>query len=163
MSCQYAHTAGMPPSDMYPRAGRAATRLLYASHQLHPSHQLYPLHPLQTGQRLLVLHADSLVDGELTGYTATGRPLVRIGTGEVIEVDLNHCNHCVQRFKSVVQYREAAEDYRAHVQRSSAFVEDAITGRSLRVRDPEPAAPHRLWQTTVTAPLPCRTRHRRLR
>ena len=82
MSCQYAHTAGMPPSDMYPRAGRAATRLLYASHQLHPSHQLYPLHPLQTRQRLLVLHADSLVDGELTGYTATGRPLVRIGTGE---------------------------------------------------------------------------------
>ena len=92
-----------------------------------------------------------------------GRPLVRIGTGEVIEVDLNHCNHCVQRFKSVVQYREAAEDYRAHVQRSSALVEDAITGRSLRVRDPEPAAPHLLWQTTVTAPLPCRTRHRRLR
>ena len=50
-------------------------------------------------------------------------------------MDLNRCNHCKQAFESVEHYQIAADEYRAHVQREGALVEDAITGRSLRVRD----------------------------
>ena len=52
-----------------------------------------------------------------------------------VSVDLNECNHSLQRFDSAREYEELRKVWCEQLRDENEFVEDAITGQKLRIED----------------------------
>ena len=91
------------------------------------------------GTRLLVLREGALLDATVSGASlgaahGSTRELELPMRGRAI-VDLNALNHCVNRFESAAAFESARQQYCAAVAARGAWVEDAITGRVLKIED----------------------------
>jgi hypothetical protein len=54
---------------------------------------------------------------------------------EIVQMDLNSNNHCCQTFDSVKEYEKVRMEYCREMMSHEEKVEDAITGKALRIKD----------------------------
>ena len=95
------------------------------------------------GQQLVILHDERLVDATVIAAPSdsdsdSSRPTyhrVLLSSGDEVGLELNEFNHCIQRLENVNEYEQARLSFCEHLCSSSTFVQDAITGISLRVED----------------------------
>ena len=93
------------------------------------------------GERVLVLHAERLVDATVGAPPLNGGShhalMVESGPskGRKIFADLNEFNHCLQLFPSVDEYEAARTAYLEELVDKLAHIQDAITGNRLNVDD----------------------------
>ena len=100
------------------------------------------------GQRLMLLDRGACVDGVVEAWAGALRgnehrltilPKLRgqlVAGGEEeggVDLDLNECNHTVQRFASVAEYEGGRATYCTTLRDEFETVEDGITGNVLRL------------------------------
>ena len=93
----------------------------------------------EPGTRIVVLHEGALVDVSVVAWAGArcgNRHDVQMsGSGECRAFDLNVLNHAVQRFTSAAAFDRVRAAYISNVIEHGKWVEDAITGRVLRIED----------------------------
>eukprot|EP00519_Triparma_laevis_P008571 CAMPEP_0182519176 /NCGR_PEP_ID=MMETSP1321-20130603/44958_1 /TAXON_ID=91990 /ORGANISM="Bolidomonas sp., Strain RCC1657" /LENGTH=1957 /DNA_ID=CAMNT_0024727141 /DNA_START=127 /DNA_END=5997 /DNA_ORIENTATION=- len=88
-------------------------------------------------EHLLVVAGDgSIIDVHVIEGTQAHHELCAFDASrESFKLDLNFFNHSLQRFPSVAAYLAAINAFCAHLESSTAELEDAITGIKLRTKD----------------------------
>ena len=81
-------------------------------------------------QIVAVFETKDLKDGTVRAHVATMK-----GAPVVVSAALNEFNHSVQRFPSVSEYEVARQAYCHDMVQREEYVEDAITGNLLRIKD----------------------------
>ena len=95
----------------------------------------------ERGQRIGVLLEGFAAFQDATIDTWAADPLrptryhIQLDDASTQTLDLNHANHCRQRFASMDEYEEAWHDLSAHIAESTRVVEDAITGMEMDIAD----------------------------
>lgn len=90
------------------------------------------------GTRLSVLHHGALLDVTVVSWQGPrhgNRHTLRLPDGSEAAVDLNEMNHAAQRFACAAGFAASRAAYIEHVCDSGQWVEDAITGRVLKIED----------------------------
>ena len=81
-------------------------------------------------QIVAVFETKDLKDGTVRAHVTTMK-----GAPVVIAAALNEFNHSVQRFGAVAEYEAARQSYCHDMVSREEYVEDAITGNLLRIKD----------------------------